>query len=150
MSRGQLHLRPPIFVDASAWVAATNGRDQHHTVARSLLIASFDEGRSLVTTNWTAYEALSLTKSRGGWELANDLWAMLTNPKAVTIVEVTKRIEQRALDLFFGYRDKTWGIVDCANLIVMEETGCRQAFGFDRHFVEASRQRGFELLPGDT
>jgi hypothetical protein len=31
----------------------------------------------------------------------------------------------------------------------MEDLGCRYAFGFDHHFVEASRQRGFELIPTD-
>jgi hypothetical protein len=29
----------------------------------------------------------------------------------------------------------------------MEEPGFRLAFGFDRHFVEASRQRGFQVVP---
>ena len=65
------------------------------------------------------------------------------------LVRVTEDIETRALDLFFAYQDKSWGVVDCANLVVMEDLGCRQAFGFDHHFLEASRQRGFELLPGE-
>jgi uncharacterized protein len=140
-------LRSPVFVDASAWVASTNSRDQNYEVARSLLVECFAARIRLVTTNWTAYEAISMAKSRGGWDLATDLWTILSNPKSVEFVEITKEIERRALDLFFGYRDKTWGVVDCANLIVMEDLGCGQAFGFDRHFLEASRQRGFELLP---
>ncbi|MGH2531362.1 MAG: hypothetical protein ACRDJW_03545 [Thermomicrobiales bacterium] len=65
------------------------------------------------------------------------------------LVRVTERIEGRALDLFFAYQDKTWGVVDCASLVVMEDLGCRQAIGFDYHFMEASRQRGFELIPAD-
>jgi predicted nucleic acid-binding protein len=137
-------------VDASAWLASTNGRDQYYEIARSLLVDCIEEHVRLVTTNWTAYEALSMAKSRGGWELASDLWTILTNPSAVELVDVTNGIERRALELFFGYRDKTWGVVDCANLIVMEDLGCRQALGFDRHFQEASRQRGFELLPSDA
>ena len=150
MAHGRSPLRSPIFVDASAWLASTNSRDQYFEVARSVLIACFADSVRLVTTNWTAYEALSMAKSRGGWDLASDLWTMLTNPKAVVLVEVSRDVERRALDLFFGYRDKNWGVVDCANLVVMEDTGCRQAFGFDQHFMEASRQRGFELLPGDS
>lgn len=100
----------------------------------------------LVTTNWTAYEALSIPKSRAGVEVATDLWGTLSDREAVTLVDVTPEIERQALDLLFGFRDKTWGVVDCASLVVMEELGCRQVIAFDRHFVEASRQRGFEVL----
>ena len=87
-----------------------------------------------------------MVKSRVGWEAATDLWALLSNPATIEFAEVTPEIERRALELFFGYRDKTWGVVDCASLVVMDELGCRQVIAFDRHFVEASRQRGFEVL----
>jgi predicted nucleic acid-binding protein len=138
--------RSPAFVDASAWLAATNQRDQNHAVARRLLDACVQ----LVTSTWTAYEALSMLKSRAGPDLVAELWSLLLDQESVAFIYVTKEIEERALDLFFRYRDKSWGIVDCANLVVMEDTGCRQAIGFDHHFVEASRQRGFEVLPGDS
>jgi predicted nucleic acid-binding protein len=90
-----------------------------------------------------------MLKSRVGLQSAEALWSILSSSRLVRLVEVTKDLEQRALQLFFGYRDKNWGVVDCASLVVMEELGCRHAFGFDHHFVEASRQRGFELLPSD-
>jgi predicted nucleic acid-binding protein len=143
-------LRPPIFVDASAWIASANDRDQNYELARSLLAECFAEGVQLVTTNWTAFEALSILKSRAGNQIAADLWDLLTDPRSVDLVRVTDEIEERALNLFFAYRDKTWGVVDCASLVVMEDSGCRQAFGFDHHFMEASRQRGFELIPEDS
>ena len=88
-----------------------------------------------------------MLESRAGWEGAPDLWALLTDRRSVILVRVTEEIEERALDLLFAYQDKTWGVVDCASLVVMEDLGCRHALGFDRHFVEASRQRGFQLLP---
>lgn len=137
------------LVDASAWLANTNRRDEHHSVARTLLDAFLAQRIQLATTTWTVYEALSMLKSLAGWNVAANLWALVTDHKAVVLVDVTKDIERRALDLFFGYRDKTWGVVDCANLVVMEDLGCRRAIGFDHHFREAGRQRGFELLPGD-
>lgn len=39
-----------------------------------------------------------------------------------------------------------WGVVDCASLIIMERLGCKTVFAYDRHFVEASQQRGFVVL----
>lgn len=140
-------LSSQVFVDASGWVAAWNRRDQYYDVARSLLDACLDREIELVTTNWTAYEALSLLQSRTGADRAAELWGILTDKEAVTLLDVTPEIERRALGLFCGYRDKTWSGVDCASLVVMEELGCRQVIAFDRHFVEASRQRGLEVLP---
>ena len=139
-------LRSPVFADASAWSAASDRRDQHHEQARTLLEACLANPIRLVTTTWTAYEALSILKSRAGWQAAFDLWTLLSGRQAVSLVGVNAEIESRALDLFFSFQDKTWGVVDCASLVVMEELGCRYALGFDRHFVQASRQRGFEML----
>jgi hypothetical protein len=146
-SLASARLRSPLFVDASAWLAASNRRDRHHAEARAWLDACIAQRVELVTTTWTAYEALSILKSRDGWIAVARLWSLLTESNGVTLVYVTKEIEERAVDLFLRFRDKTWGVVDCANMIVMEDLGCHQALGFDHHFVEASRQRGFELLP---
>lgn len=95
----------PVFVDASAWLARTNARDQHADAARRLLDRCFADDISLVTTNWTAYEALSMVKSRVGWEAASDLWALLSNPVVIEFAEVTPDFERRALELFFGYEE---------------------------------------------
>ncbi|MGH2531363.1 MAG: hypothetical protein ACRDJW_03550 [Thermomicrobiales bacterium] len=73
MSRWQGVLQPPIFVDASAWLASANDRDQHYALARSLLAECFTERIHLVTTTWTAFEALSMIKSRAGRQVAADL-----------------------------------------------------------------------------
>jgi predicted nucleic acid-binding protein len=136
----------PVFVDASGWIAGANRRDTYHDAARPILDACFADGVHLITTNWTAYEAISIVKSRAGLEGAEKLWSLLQNPQAVEFVRVTEEIEAAALDLFFRYRDKNWGVVDCASLVVMERLGCRQALAYDHHFVEESHQRGFQTL----
>jgi uncharacterized protein len=138
---------PPVFVDASAWLASINERDQHYEVASTLLSQLIDDHAKLVTTNWTAFEALSMLKSRLGPHAARRLWMVLQIPHTVDLIRIDPTIEARALELFFAYGDKTWGVVDCASMIVMEEIGCQRAIAFDHHFVEASRQRGFQLLP---
>ena len=91
---------PLVFVDASAWLARTNARDQHADAARRLIDRCFADEIPLITTNWTAYEALSMVKSRVGWEAATDLWALLSNPATIEFAEVTPEIERRALELF--------------------------------------------------
>jgi len=99
----------------------------------------------LITSTWTAYEALTIVKTKLGYSQAEKLWQRMLRPSVVTLIKVDERIEVGALELFWSYQDKDWGVVDCASLRVMEETGCQQVFAFDRHFTEASKQYGFSL-----
>ncbi len=62
------------------------------------------------------------------------------------IVYIDRDLEEGAIDLFWRYQDKKWGIVDCTSIMLMERQRCTVAFGYDRHFVEATRQHGFTLL----
>ncbi|HIC94266.1 MAG TPA: PIN domain-containing protein [Anaerolineae bacterium] len=141
-------MKERIFVDASAWISIMYRRDKHHQEAKAIYQRLLDSDALLVVTNWAAYEALSFLKSRVGYEVALSLHEVLTDKELVWWESVTPEIESKAVDIFWRYKDKTWGIVDCASLIVMEITDCQYAFGFDRHFVEAAKQYGF-ILEGD-
>ncbi|BCV20247.1 hypothetical protein hamaS1_03160 [Moorella sp. Hama-1] len=48
-----------VFVDASAWIAITNRRDDYHFVAQELYRELLAGKTPLFTTTWVAYEALS-------------------------------------------------------------------------------------------
>ena len=136
----------PVFVDASAWVVTTNAKDSYHTQAVSVYRRLLQSAVPLITSTWTAYEALTIVKTKLGYNQAERLWQGLQRPSVVHLVTVDDKIEAEALELFWEYKDKDWGVVDCASLVVMDGTGCRQAFAFDRHFVEASSQYGFSLV----
>ncbi len=139
-------MNEPVFVDASAWVAITNKRDRHHNEALRVYGGLLRSVVPLITSTWTAYEALTIVKTRLGYNQAERLWERIQRPSVVDLVTVDERIEAEALELFWEYKDKDWGVVDCASLVVMDGTDCRQAFAFDRHFVEASQQYGFSLI----
>jgi predicted nucleic acid-binding protein len=134
-----------VFVDASAWIAFMNGKDGNHRAAMETLSRLLDEGAHLTTTTWAAYEALSLIKTRVGHEAAKKLWDMLN--KNSLLIKVNGEIEAAGLKLFFGYKDKTWGVTDCTSIALMQLLGYSQAFAFDEHFVEAGKQSGFEVIP---
>jgi predicted nucleic acid-binding protein len=136
----------PVFVDASAWVAITNRTDRNHSGAVQILRRLLGSSTRLITTTWTSYEALTIVKSRLGFSQAERLWDRIQSRTVVDFVLVDEDVERDAVDLFWKFKDKTWGVVDCANLVVMNSVGCRQAFAYDRHFVEASRQFGFALI----
>jgi predicted nucleic acid-binding protein len=135
------------FVDASAWIATVDESDQNYERAQRIYRELLANKTPLTTTNWTAHEAIILTKSRIGYSQAFTLWERITASKLVTLVRITEEIEAVALNIFWRYRDKTWGVVDCASLVVMERMACEAAFAFDGHFKEASRQYGFQVIP---
>ena len=135
----------PVFVDASAWVAITNRTDRVHGEAIRIYHRLLRSQTPLITSTWTAYEALTIVKTKLGYNQAERLWQRMLRPSVVTLIKVDEAIEAGALELFWSYRDKDWGVVDCASLRIMEETGCQQVFAFDRHFTEASKQYGFSI-----
>lgn len=136
----------PVFVDASGWVAIINRKDQNHNesvqIYRRLLAAS----TVLVTTTWTACEALTIVKSRLGFSQAERLWDRIRSRAVVDLVWIDEKYERETLQLFWHYKDKKWGVVDCSSLVVMNAVSCRRAFAYDSHFIEASRQFGFAIV----
>lgn len=135
-----------VFVDASAWVAFFNRRDAHYIEAREHMTDLLRSGTPLATSTWTTYEAITIARSKLGYAPAQRLWRLANDRRIMAMVRVDPGIESAALKLFWRFRDKGWGVVDCASLVIMERLGCRTAFGYDHHFVEASRQRGFAIL----
>jgi uncharacterized protein len=121
----------PVFVDASAWVAITNRKDRNHGEAVKIFQRLLWTSIALVTTTWTAYEALTIVKSRLGFRQADRLWQRITSRKVVELVAIDEEIERESLELFWRYQDKTSGVVDCSNLVVMEAVGSRSAFAYD-------------------
>lgn len=103
-------------------------------------------GTPLATSTWTTYEGITFARSKLGYGRARRLWRLVNDRRIISMIRVDPAIEAAALKLFWRYRDKDWGVVDCASLVIMDRLGCGTAFAYDRHFVEASKQRGFVVL----
>ena len=115
----------PVFLDASAWVAVTNRKDQNHNESVQIYRRLLGSSTRLITTTWTAYEALTIVKSRLGFSQAERLWDRIKSRAVVDLVRIDQRIEKSALELFWRYEDKTWGVVECSSFVVMKSVGCR-------------------------
>jgi hypothetical protein len=89
----------PVFVDASAWVAITNRKDRNRGEAVRIFQRLLRTSTAMVTTNWTAYEALTIVKSRLGFSQAERLWERITSRSVVELVAVDEPIERDALKL---------------------------------------------------
>ncbi len=104
----------PVFVDASAWVAITNRKDRNHKEAAQIYRRLLESRTLMITTTWTSYEALTIVKSRLGFRQAERLWERIKSRAVVDLIWIDEKIEGAALQLFWRYKDKRWGVVDCS------------------------------------
>ena len=135
-----MYQRKYIFVDASAWIAIMYEGDKNHTDAKEIYIRELENDSVFFISNWTAYEAFSYLKSKAGIEKTEKLKEIFQDINLVKPIRVTSAIEKRALDIFWKFTDKTWGIVDITSFLIIEECNCKYAFAFDKHFKEAASQ----------
>lgn len=135
-----------IFVDASAWYAAVDERDLNQKRAKEYLEIAISAKEEIITTNWVAYEAYSLLKGRRNYTLARTLKGIIENPETVELYWIDPLIEASALEIFWNYQDKKWGVVDCASLVVMDIAGCDCALAYDSHFQLKTKNR-LQLFP---
>lgn len=135
-----------VFTDASAWIALYHKKDKHHNAAWLIYEQLLNGSVKFLTSNWVAYEAVSFIKNKAGYEAARVLWKILQDTELFQSADADKETEAQAVNIFWKYRDKKWGIVDCSSMLLMKKKNCLIIFAYDHHFIEASRQYGFKLL----
>lgn len=130
------------FVDSSGYFALKAANDANHHTARQLLYELAAARRHLITTNYVIGETHALMLSRLGYEPAL-MWLLdIRESPGTTIVRVSVRDEQRAVEILRRYDDKTFSFTDATSFAVMERLHITQAFSFDQDF----RQYGFQTL----
>jgi predicted nucleic acid-binding protein len=134
--------RNAVFIDTSGWIAVLNADDALHEPACRQLADLGIERRTLITTDWILAETgngLARTAARAGFAIA--VQRFLGSPHC-RLVRVNVTLFERALTLYGQMEDKSWGFVDCASFVAMQEEGIADAFASDRHFAQA----GFRCL----
>ena len=101
-----------VFIDASAWIALFHMRDKYHKTAWIVYEQLLNESSKFLTSNWVAYEAISILKSRASYSAAKSLWDILKDNELSQIKHIDGKLEDGAIDLFWRYQDKKWGVVD--------------------------------------
>lgn len=133
-----------VFFDASALVPLVYTRDQwHFTVRRHLALLSQCRQFSIVTTNWTLYEALTVVK-RAGHHRVVELHDYAA--KAMEVLPVAREVEAEAVRRFVGWSDKTASVFDHANLLAALASGCSAILTFDSDFLPIAQGTGLRVL----
>jgi len=131
-----------IFIDSSAFLAMEDESDEHHEKAirfrdQELLPGHYE----FITTSYILDETLTLIRRRLGIPASIDFSSKVRKSRIVRILSVSKEVEEKALDLFEKYDDKTFSFTDCISFVIMQDLGIQEAFTFDEHFVQMGLMR---------
>lgn len=131
-----------VFLDTNGWLALLNASDSLHPAATETWTDLLKQGCSFFLTDWIIAETgngLARTSARSQFARSVDI--LRSSPRCY-LIPISEQLFQRSLDLYHSRSDKTWGLVDCASFLLMEDEGIPEAFTNDRHF----KQAGFRCL----
>lgn len=128
-----------VFVDASYYLALTNGDDEHHE--RAVALERTYRGK-LVTTEYVLVEVLDALTSGKLREVGVEVYHAVLEDANTTLIPASSSLLAQGVALFQSRPDKQWGITDCISFIVMQDHDITEALTADRHFDQA----GFKAL----
>ncbi len=132
-----------MFVDTAAWVAAADAADAAGSAVRQARDQWLSNGGVLTTTDYVIDETLTTIRFRLGPDAAEAWWLTIDGSARLRIESIDEARRERALSLFFRYRDKRFSFTDCCSFVLMRELQIRRALTLDHHF----RQAGFDVVP---
>jgi predicted nucleic acid-binding protein len=126
-----------IFLDTNGWLALLHSKDVKHCQAKERWHDIGSRRYHVVLTDWIIAETgngLARTRIRHLFaEAVERIWSS----SSVEVVRIDNQLLKRSIDYYRGHADKSWGLVDCASFIVMEDRGITEAFTSDRDFEQA-------------
>ena len=132
-----------MFVDTAAWVAAADAADAAGSALRKACGQWLADGGVLTTTDYVIDETLTTVRFHLGLDAAEAWWLTIEGSARLRMESIDEARRERALSLFFRYRDKRFSSTDCCSFVLMQELPIRRALTLDHHF----RQAGFEVVP---
>jgi hypothetical protein len=108
-----------------------------HEVAANRYLALIHARRPILLSDWIIAETgngLARTTARNS--LRDAVTLLVADPRTNLVIVDESRMQQ-ALELYAQRSDKTWGLVDCSTMLMMEEFGSTEVFTSDFHFEQA-------------
>jgi predicted nucleic acid-binding protein len=130
-----------VFVDTSAFYAASVSNDIRHAEAARTWQRFVDERADLVTSNYVVVETCSLLQSRVGLDAVHSYIDVILPPVRVLWVDATTHVA--GLKTLFRLSRRLVGLVDCVSFDLMKQSEIKDVFAFDPHFAE----QGFKVMP---
>jgi predicted nucleic acid-binding protein len=134
-----------VFVDTSAWFAASNRKDRYHQRALDLMSGLDD----LVISSFVVVETWLLLNSRLGFGAAEKFVTYIWWG-AATLEFITSVDFDYARQMPQGFEDQFFSLVDRTSFALMQRLGISRVISFDDDFViyryGPGRGQAFEVL----
>ena len=117
--------------------------DRQHVRARAFRDRWYEDGGSLVSTDFVMDETLTLLRMRLGLRAAESWWNQVEGSPRIRWEWIDPMRAERARHWFFRWRDKDFSFTDCSSFVVMKELRITEALTNDEHFMHA----GFRVFP---
>jgi uncharacterized protein len=130
------------FLDTNGWIALLNSSDALHSTAEAAWTRLLKQGYSIFLTDWIVAETgngLARTSARSHFTQSVEI---IRSSSRARLIPISEQLFRRALDLYASRPDKTWGLVDCASFLVMQDEGLQEVLTNDHYFEQA----GFNCL----
>lgn len=128
-----------VFADTSFFVAMIGERDEHHRRAVDFMQGYHGQ---LLTTDFVVLELGNYLHRVKDRPFFASIKRSLENDKEFAVVESTRELLNRGIQLYLNRHDKPWSLTDCISFVVMEEHGLTEALTSDGDFQQA----GFKAL----
>jgi predicted nucleic acid-binding protein len=131
---------PPIIADTSALVSLATDTDHNHIPATEAAARLRDVSRPIILPADIFVETVNVLGKRSGHETALKAATELLRPGSQFVLIETLPYLHRALERF---KDQAPGVslTDCMVMVIADEYGTEDIFGFDMQFVEAGYHR---------
>ena len=126
-----------VFADAGYWIALFNPRDRLHDIATA--VSQTTQNQSIVTSQLVLMEFLNYYASLGQIfrQQAVEVVRNLQQYPNIEIVPLSDEQFEAALTMYAQRQDKTWGLIDCASFLIMQQRRITEALAYDEHFTQA-------------
>ena len=124
------------LVDTSGLYALLAPADSAHQPAVELLKQASQAKRVAVITDYVLSETATLLMARKARHLAQELFDMTEQSRALRIVRVDAEQFDQAKRIFLKHFDHQYSFTDCVSFAIMRELELTEALTTDRHFQE--------------
>ena len=98
----------------------------------------------LVTTNFVLDENYTRLRSKIQHSAILRFKDSIRKSRQLSVVRITKTLEDQAWEIFARYDDKDFSFTDCTSFAVMRQLGITTALTFDDHFEQFGFTRVLE------
>lgn len=126
-----------VFVDATAWIAVTDGNEANHDEAVRIYTGLLRQRTRLVTSGLMIAETQIFLRRRINHQAAMTFLDRVNESSHIEIAYLDASLELEAKAILRQYDDQDFSLADAAAFALMHTRRMTSAFTFDHHFTTA-------------